>query len=388
VKTLVIGGGMAGLTYGILCAKNNLDVTICEQNARVGKKLSQTGNGKCNLCNINTYPWCFNKSAVVNAVTQSVSVLEYVEFLRSCGIFTHADSAGRMYPLSDSASNVVDCLRYTYAYYGGKVVTNTRITAVTRTQNGAFSVMDDGGNTENYDRVVLACGSGSSCTAPNLQGIVPQQYFTELAPSLVPVKVENAAKTLDGLRACAKVTLYADGKAVATEKGEVQFKDYGLSGICIFNLSAVIARNAVLGCPHNYVFGVDVAPILEQDDLTNVLQRRLDAGTPNEQLFLGILHNKLAEYVVKRSGEPVSAKNLARMAKNLQFDFAKLLDYSKSQVTAGGIDDKFVNMRTLALDNGIIALGEVLNMDGLCGGYNLYLAAASAIYAFRNRRKK
>lgn len=387
MKTLVIGGGMAGLTYGILCAQNNMDVTICEQNARVGKKLSQTGNGKCNLGNVRIHSGCFNQSAVVNAVMQAVAVEDYVEFLRGCGIFTRTDSEGRMYPLSDSASNVVDCLRHAFARFGGKTQTGVRVTAVERTASGAFSVTDDNGNTAIYDAVVLACGSGSSCVAPDLHGIVPARYFTELSPSLVPVKVANAERTLDGLRARAFVTLYADGKPLATESGEVQFKDYGLSGICIFNLSAIIARDTVAGNNRNYTFGVDVVPNLDEDALASILQDRLAANFPTEHLFLGILHNKLAECVVKRAPSP-SAQSLAFTAKNLRFQFAKLLDYSKSQVTAGGIGDKFIDARTLTLDNGIIALGEVLNADGLCGGYNLYFAAASAIYAFRNRLKK
>lgn len=378
---------MSGLTYGILCAKNNMDVTICEQNARVGKKLSQTGNGKCNLGNVRIFPGCFNQSAVVDAVTNSVKVADYVDFLRSCGIFTRTDGEGRMYPLSDSASNVVDCLRHTYAHFGGKLQTETAITSVVRTESGTFSVTNSDGAQTTYDNVVLACGSGSSCSAPNLQSIVPQQYFTKLSPSLVPVKVANVDKSLDGIRVRANVTLYADGAPVSTESGEVQFKDYGLSGICIFNLSAVIARNTVLGKTHDYVFGVDVVPCLEENDLAGVLQHRLDAGVPHEQLFLGILHNKIAECVIRRA-ERISAQNLAHTAKNLHFNFAKLLDYSKSQVTAGGIDDKFVDVSTLTLNNGIVALGEVLNADGICGGYNLYFAAASAIYAFQNRPNK
>ena len=384
VKILVIGGGMSGLTYGILCARNNLDVTVCEQNARVGKKLSQTGNGKCNLGNLRLTPDCYNTSAIATAVTQSVTLDDYLNFLISCGIYTHIDDQGRIYPITDSASAVVDCLRHTFAASGGKLQTDTQISAVTHNSGGKFTVTDTQGNAAIYDSVVLACGSGSSCLAPEIQGIVPQSYFTALLPSLVPVKVANAAKALDGIRARATVTLQADGKAIATESGEVQFKDYGLSGICIFNLSAHIARNTVLGQKHNYVFSVDLAPDFSQSQLSSILARRICNSTPTDQLFTGILRNKLAECVMERTQQP-TADNLAHTAKNLQFSFSKLLDFSKSQVTAGGIADQYVDVHTLTLKNGIVALGEVLNVDGLCGGYNLYFAAASAIYAFRHR---
>ena len=374
---------MAGLTYGILCAKNNIDVTICEQNARVGKKLSQTGNGKCNLGNLNITPDCFNQSAIARAVTQSVTVDDYKKFLYNCGIITRADESGRMYPLSDSANNVVDCFRHTFCHYGGKLQTEKQIVGVTRLSNGDFSVTDTDGNVSVYNKVVLACGSGSSCLAPNLQEIIPQNYFTKLFPSLVPVKVTNPCKMLDGIRARAKVTLCASNKPVAVESGEVQFKDYGLSGICIFNLSAHIARSYVLGQKYDYVFCVDVVPTMSERDLATVLQQRLDNGAPTEHIFLGILHNKLAEYVIS-CAQKRTAQGLAQTAKNLQFGFCKLLDFSKSQVTAGGIDEQFVDVNTLTLKSGIVALGEVLNVDGLSGGYNLYFAAASAISAFNN----
>ncbi|MCM1289056.1 MAG: aminoacetone oxidase family FAD-binding enzyme [Corallococcus sp.] len=383
MKVLVIGGGMSGLTYGILCAQNKMDVTVCEQNSRVGKKLSQTGNGKCNLGNERIFEGCFNESEIAGLITQAVSVVDYVGFLRSCGIYTHADAFGRLYPVSDSAANVVDCFRHAFAFFGGKLQTDTKVNSVMRKSDGLFSVTDDLGNVCEYDVVVLSCGSGSSCIAPDMSKIVPKRYFTRLSPSLVPVKVADAEKSLDGIRARAWVTLYADGVPVANEKGEVQFKDYGLSGICVFNLSAYIARNAVRGIAADYVFSVDVVPDFAENDLAEIIRSRLNDNFPRERLFLGILHNKLAECIVKRS-KNFSPQCIAHTAKNLQFSFSKLLDFSKSQVTAGGIDERFVDPVTLQLDNGIVVIGEVLNVDGLCGGYNLYFAAASAIYAFKN----
>ena len=120
MKTLVIGGGMAGLTYAIVALKNGIDVTLAERNNRVGKKIAMTGNGKCNIGNANVDKNCFNSSPIVQKVLDEISVEEYVQFLSSCGIYTHTDEMGRMYPLCDSASNVVDCLRHQFAKNGGK----------------------------------------------------------------------------------------------------------------------------------------------------------------------------------------------------------------------------------------------------------------------------
>lgn len=377
MKTLIIGGGMAGLTYGILAAQNG-DVTLCERNSRVGKKLSATGNGRCNLGNVNTTAAAYNKSEIVNRVLQTVNVERYVEFLHNCGIYVFADSAGRLYPLSESANGVVDCLRREFAVRGGKTLCDCEVTAVSL-KNGGYLV-NFGDKTEFFNKVVLACGSNSGVTKPHTtNGILDENYLTPVVPSLVPVKTVQTDKVLSGLRVKANVQLSADGQVVASESGEVQFRDFGLSGICIFNLSAQIARKTVLGENHRYVFSIDLVPRLTLSQLTEILQSR--KSWEKESIFYGILHNKVAQCVLKRA-QNHSAECLAQTAKALRFDFEKLLDFASSQVTAGGIDEKFVDLNTLSLPNGMIALGEILNVDGICGGYNLYFAAASAIYAW------
>ncbi len=377
MKTLVIGGGMAGLTYAIVALKNGIDVTIAERNSRVGKKIAMTGNGKCNVGNANVNADCFNDSGIARAVLSEISVDEYVKFLNSCGIFTHADEMGRLYPLCDSASNVVDCLRHQFAKNGGKLLADTNVERVT-ISNGKYLV--DG---VTYDKVVLACGSGSQAQSPILP-LVEKSWLTPTFPSLVPVRVAKMDGALNGIRAKCSVTLLADGQKVATESGEVLFKDYGLSGICIFNLSAKIARNLVVGKKHNYVFSIDLVPSMTQSQLLEILTKRETLGE-KDKLFYGILHNKLAESIAKRGK---SAYEQCQIAKNFTFNFEKLLDYTMSQVTAGGIGERFVNLKDLTLPNGIVALGEMLNVDGICGGNNLYFASASALYTFTKTERQ
>ena len=372
VKILIVGGGMSGLCYGILCARKGRDVLICEKNARVGKKISVTGNGRCNLGNQNVSERFYNDGAVVKRVLNAVSVAEYLEFLRQCGIITFTDGAGRIYPLCESAPAVAECLRYAYERAGGKTQCNCTVTDV-RKQNDGFTA-NCGGRTLYFDEVVVCCGSGSGCDSPVVdEGL--KKYFTPLVPSLVPVKVRGMDKTLNGIRQKGVVTLYSDGKPVATERGEVQFKEYGLSGICIFNLSAVIARDKVKGKVHDYKFVLDAFPDFSQSRLADVLLSR--SGWERDKLFYGLLHNKVAQHLLKICG---GADELAFAAKNMSFTCEKLLDYSMSQVTAGGVADNFVDEK-LRLPNGVRVLGEALNADGLCGGYNLFFAAASAIYA-------
>ncbi|MCM1534181.1 MAG: aminoacetone oxidase family FAD-binding enzyme [Corallococcus sp.] len=386
MKILVIGGGMSGLTYATVACKNGHDVTVAERNARVGKKIAASGNGKCNIGNANVSPKCFNKSGIVSRVLNAVSVEEYTEFLKSCGIYTFADERGRMYPLSESASNAVDCLRNQLGKYGAKIMTDSEVTGCVKTAEGYEARI----NRSKYvfDKVVLACGSRSQALETNAFGIVKQEYFTPLYPSLTPVKVDNMDGTLNGLRVKADVTLYDGAIVLGKESGEVQFKDYGLSGICIFDLSAIIARRNVLRKDGNYFFSLDLVPKISQFDLGEILYHRVKCGEERNKLFYGILHNKIGEYVLKRCKGSDNVGDFAYCAKNLRFDFSKLLDYSMSQVTAGGIDERYVDSETLTLPNGIVALGEVLNVDGVCGGNNLYFAAASALYVFTADERK
>lgn len=376
MKTLVIGGGMAGLTYAIVALKNGIDVTIAERNSRVGKKIAMTGNGKCNVGNANVDATCFNDSQIAKNVLAEISVNEYVQFLNSCGIFTHTDELGRMYPLCESASNVVDCLRHQFAKNGGKLLTEVNVEAVTM-QKGKYlfeGIL--------YDKLVLACGSGSQAPQPNLPLVKPE-WCTKTFPSLVPVRVTKMDGALNGIRAKCNVTLLADNAPVATESGEVLFKDYGLSGICIFNLSAIIARNLVAEKSHSYVFSIDLVPTLTFEQLWQIVSKR-EADGEKDKLFYGILHNKLAESIAKRAK---SAYEQCKLAKNFTFTFEKLLDFTMSQVTAGGIDERFVDT-ALTLPNGVVALGEMLNVDGICGGNNLYFASASALYIFNKSARQ
>ena len=385
MKILVIGGGMAGLTYAIVACKNGLDVTVAERNARVGKKIAATGNGKCNIGNANVSSSCYNGSPVVRRVLDEISVNEYKRFLLSCGIYTYTDAEGRMYPMSDSAANVVDCLRHQLRKFGATLWPDTEITACDKV--GDKYRVTVGTVEYEFDKVVLCCGSGSQAEKPNISNIIPNDVFTPVVPSLVPVKVRNMDGTLNGLRVRANVTLYDGDLYLGKESGEVQFKDYGLSGICILNLSALIARRLVQRKSGNYMFSVDVVPHISQWDLQEILHARIKCGE-RSKLFYGILHNRLAEHIVKRADANADAATLARTAKDLQFTFDRLLDWSKSQVTAGGVDDGYLDIDTLALQSGVVVLGELLNVDGICGGNNLYFAAASALYTFSKPQRE
>ena len=369
---VVIGGGMSGLVCAIASAKCGHKVILLEQNARVGKKISATGNGKCNIYNVNP-SGNYNDNKFVDTLLARYSVQDVVSFFNSIGIFTYTDSYGRAYPVTDNANSVVDCLRAVAARLNVDVFNQTAI-AVERTKDN-FVVTTDV-DKHSCDQVVLACGSGSQAKLPNLSNIVPSNYFTPTSPSLVPVKVANMPKILNGLRIKTTVQLLANGSQIYQTEGEVQFKDYGLSGICIFDLSAQIARNNVQEKQHNYQISLDLCPHLAHAQLQDEIERRLAQRLPTDQLFFGILHNKMAQFVT--STTPIDAQQLTQRIKNCTFKVDKLLGYEMSQVTAGGIKLDLLSP-DMQLPNGVYAVGEILNVDGNCGGYNLLFATLSAL---------
>lgn len=380
MKVLVVGAGMAGLTYSILAARRGNDVTVCERNTRVGRKVAMSGNGKCNIGNMHISASAYNAPVFVQKILDVVPVEKYLDFLRSAGIYTYADESGRLYPVTDSASSVVDVLRFEAARLGVKILTDTEIVKID--VQGKFVAETRDGQKVYRDKVIVACGSKSQADETNLAPLVGRQYLTAMSPSLTPVRVKNMNGTLNGVRNRAKVTLFADGTKVAEEHGEVQFKDYGLSGVCVFNLSAFIARDIVRGEKHEYKFVVDVVPDIEESDLTKIIAKNIACG--HEDPLVGLVKNRVADYVKKqqKTASDDLAKTYAHMVKNLTFIFDKLLDYSLSQVTAGGVNLAFVDDETLCLPNGISVLGEALDVDGQCGGFNLQFAASSALYLF------
>ncbi|MBR2974187.1 MAG: aminoacetone oxidase family FAD-binding enzyme [Clostridia bacterium] len=379
---VVIGGGMSGLVCAIASAKCGHSVILLEQNSRVGKKLSATGNGKCNLYNV-APQGCYNDNQFVQGLLARYSVDDVKQFFNSIGIFTYADSIGRAYPITDNANSVVDCLRSVASKLGVAIFNQTAL-AVRPNKDGTYAVTTNV-HTHLCNEVVLACGSGSQANLPSLSQIVPQSYFTSTSPSLVPIKISNMPKMVNGLRLKTTVKLLQDGQAVCSRDGEVQFKDYGLSGICIMDLSAHIARNHVAGRNHTYQIEMDLCPRLSEAQLIDELTNRILQGVPTSQLFYGILHNKVAELVMSFGKTEVA--NIVKLIKNCTFTVDRLLGYEMSQVTAGGIKTDLLSSN-MQLPNGVYAVGEVLNVDGNCGGYNLLFATISALCTLPQTNKE
>lgn len=378
MQIVVIGGGMSGLTAAIALAKKGNKVTLIEANKRVGKKISVTGNGRCNIYNAD-----FDESKYNDSLTAKKLAKEYPEkvknFLNEIGLITaNPDSQGRVYPITDNANSVVDCLRYAAEKQRVKIFTECKAEKIIENDKGI--VIETSTGVFSADRVVIAVGSDVGVSGYNATNLIGEKYFTKCSPSLTPIKVFNPIPQLNGARLTARITLIKNGEQVFNESGEVLFKEYGLGGIVILNMSSVIARDIVKGEHANYIVSLDLFPSYNENDLINMLNERL-INFGGEKIFCGLLQNKIAEAVVSRIKGGVTQSNIAKLAsvmKAFTFKVHSLVDKSMAQVCAGGVDEKYLNELRL-LNSNIYLTGEVINVDGTCGGYNLYFACASGL---------
>ena len=378
MQIVVIGGGMSGLTAAIALAKKGNKVTLIEANKRVGKKISVTGNGRCNIYNAD-----FDENKYNDSITAKKLAKEYPEkvkdFLNEIGLITASpDNQGRVYPITENANSVVDCLRYAAEKHKVKIITECKAEKITENDKGVL--VETATEKYNADRVVIAVGSDVGVSGYNAENLIGEKYFTKRSPSLTPIKVFNPIPQLNGSRLTARVTLIKNGEQVFNESGEVMFKEYGLGGIVILNMSSVIARDIVKGEHANYIVSLDLLPNYDEKELEKLLNERLN-NFGGEKIFCGLLQNKIAEAVLSRVKGEIKQSNIAKLAsvmKAFTFKVHSLVDKSMAQVCAGGVDEKYLN--ELRLLNGKIYLtGEVINVDGMCGGYNLYFACASGL---------
>ena len=362
-KIAIIGGGASALVASIFASKNN-DVTIFCENS-LGKKLLVTGNGRCNLTNMGGFDVAYNTD--VKSYLSRFNNLDTIEFFNSLGLEVYHDDEGRVYPLSNSAQSVVDVLNTKIQKLGVKVQKED----VFDVKIGKKILIN---NNFEFDKVIVA--SGSEASALDLFNV----EYKKFSPSLVALVTKQNTKRLSGIRLSdVKVTLKIDGKEYV-EYGEVLFKDNGLSGICIFNLSSYLARRG----EYNGKIVIDMLPKQTINETTKMLTNRTRLGYKTFGEFMqGLFNNQVNKFVLWQSGLEESdsltqekIEILAKTIKSLSFDIVD--NYGNNQVKSGGIslDDLTQNLEHKNL-HGVYFVGELCDVDGLCGGYNLQWAFAS-----------
>ncbi len=389
----VIGGGASGLAAAISAARTKPDakIVILERLSRVGKKLLATGNGRCNYTNRNINQNCYYGSC--NKIYNSIENIDIEEFFRTLGVFGYADEEGRVYPLSNNASSILDGLRLRISQYGNiDVICDFNVTSIKKEKGFRISSEND----YIFARNVIMAGGGMSQPSLGSDGSILRLLknmgigISALSPALTSFKVNpETVRSLKGVRAAANVALYSDKEILGAEKGEIQFSDGVISGICVFNLSCLCTNRK------NLSLSIDFLPHINFTELADILKNiqlsRKDASL--EDFLSGILHKRIGMFILKSVTdkaltEKVSVlseselKKIASKIKNSVYSIKGLSGFEKSQVTAGGvvmseIDDRLCSKKI----KGLYLCGELLDITGKCGGYNLAFAFASGILA-------
>ena len=399
MELAIIGGGASGLMATVTAAEGGHTVTLLERQARVGRKLLSTGNGRCNLSNIRLSLENYHGTdpAFARPALEAFPPAAALAFFRSLGLLTVTESSGRVYPFSDQAGSVVDVLRFAAEARGVRMCTGTEVSAIER-RGGRFHLLLPGGERLTAERVIVCCGGlaggklGGSQSGYTLLAALGHRR-TRLCPALVQLKTDTAyVRALKGVRADARVRLEECGAPLAESAGEVQFTEYGLSGPAVFEVSraAASAAGAVTA-------RLNLLRDMPQGELIAALEARVRdfPALTLENLLTGLLHNRLGRTVLRYAGyalnDPVSAlrtadcRRIAAAIQEFTLTVTGTQGFDAAQVTAGGISTAEFDPMTLQsrLTPGAYAAGEVLDIDGDCGGYNLQWAWASGRLAGR-----
>lgn len=373
----IVGGGAAGLACAVTLKQlnSNLSVIIVEAGERLGKKIAATGNGQGNLSNADMTAKHYHGGcaylAKILCEDKAVNPLTLFDFL------TVTDKVGRRYPAGKQASAISDSLIKRLSSLGVKVLCGCPVVSIGKNLNITLK----NGTSLKAKQVLLATGGkaqkqfltdGSAYSLATSLG----HSLTPLYPSLVQLKCAGGFKQLKGIRSECRVTvLNSNGKKIATTEGDVIFTDYGLSGNAVFYASAYCTGQK------GVTLSIEFLPEADKEEIVKIIKMRQSSGYTENELLGGTLHNALGREIIKRCKNK-SAEGIAEMVKNFPVTVEGSLGFDYAQVTKGGIPSSEIteNLESKIV-NGLYFAGEILDVDGDCGGYNLHFAFASGMYA-------
>lgn len=402
----VIGGGASGLLAAIAAkieGGSHCRVVILERNERVGRKILSTGNGRCNLGNTVIQRENYGGSMIEKAFSIFEQAPKIEAYFRQMGLICRQEEH-RLYPYSNHASAVLDVLRLQLETLQIDVICNCQITSIAPIKN-RFCLQSD---MHSYlaEKVIFSCGGyaapalGTDGSAFSILKALHIHYNT-CTPALCFLKTEpERVRALKGIRLFSQVALYRNGKLLKTERGEVQFTEQALSGICIFNLSANcnLERNHVA-----YEVVLDLLPDWSLERVQSLLWElyALRCELPIEELLTGILQKRVCLQILKQCGifqkqqRLVSScsvseiEQIASFLKKWRFPITGKGDWKAAQVTCGGIASEEVHSTLESIKyKGLYFTGEALDLHGDCGGYNLNWAWTSGWWAGTHAAKE
>lgn len=398
---VVIGAGASGMMAAITAARENKKVCILEKLDKVGKKLLATGNGKCNFTNANMHVKCFGgDEAFIKNVLEQFSVEDCLEFFHSIGIYPK-NKNGYYYPNSEQAASVTNALLYELERLGVKVFYESIVIEITANTDEVCVWTDNGCIIAK--KLVIATGL---LAAPKLGSdgslfdVIKSlgHRFAPILPALCGFYCKGMKfKQVSGVRAHGTVAAYIDGKKVSEDTGEIQFTDYGLSGIPVFQISRDLSKG--LYAKRKVEIKLNLLPQFKKEELIDEInyRRSIGASIPITALLNGLVNQKLADMIFEKAGidkqlyaSSISVNEMFKIADLLQditVTVTNYRDFEFAQVCTGGIPTSDIDHRTLESKfvPNVHFAGELLDVDGICGGYNLHFAWATGYIAGREK---
>ncbi len=377
---IIVGGGAAGLACAVSLLKGGKNLKICLVDAgeRFGKKLAATGNGQGNISNTDMTAAHFHGGNI--SVAEKIACADAYDGAKLFGCVFGADDRGRIYPAGRQASALVDSLLHSLR--GAECVTGVKISKIIK-ENGGFAVYEDKRLVGEAKFVALCTGGkaqkqfktdGSAYALATSFG----HTLTPLYPSLVQLNTDTKyLKTLKGIRADCIVTASRNAKTLAKARGDVIFTDYGVSGNAVFSVSSYITDK------QNVTLSLEFLPDFSAAQIEQSIAAQKAAGREDSELLSGTLHNQIGRAVIKRAGT-AAPREIVKALKNFTLEVCGNLGFDYAQVTKGGINMcEVTDVLESRLARNLFFAGEILDVDGDCGGYNLQWAFTSGMTVAR-----
>lgn len=403
-EVIIVGGGASGMMAAITAARQGAAVTILERNPRIGKKVLATGNGRCNFTNINADVSCFhgaNPQFAVGALSQ-FGVKDTLAFFEKIGIAPKVEDFGKVFPMSDQASSILDVLMYELKELGVNIICDAFVKNILK-KNGKFEIKTEADSIFHGDSVVIAAGgkampsSGSDGNGFELAGKLGH-IITEIFPGLVQLKLEGGFfKQIQGVKFVGTAAIIQNGKSVVQDRGDILFGDYGVSGPPILQISRKAGE--LIRKEQEVILKLTILDMISQGDLEKLMVERFKNSLNKTVEFslVGLVNKRLIPVLLKEAGvrdlkcpapnlAETDRKKITKILTDWRFKVKGTKSWPSAQVTAGGVDTKEINpdsMESKRVKNLFFA-GEIIDIDGQCGGFNLQWAWSSGFVAGRN----
>jgi predicted Rossmann fold flavoprotein len=387
-STAVIGGGAAGICAAISKARLGEPVIICEKMAQIGKKILASGDGRCNLLNDDLNESYYNPKAqdLVKSIFDKFDKFKILKFFKELGLETYSKE-GRIFPVTNQAASVLKVLEMEIERLSIPIEFGFDCSGLSFSKNGILVLSKAGKNVE-CQRVIIT-GGGKAYPSSGSDGSIYDMVIKlghtiiEPVPVMVPIVVkDNLCSSLQGQKIFATARSIVEGEASERAEGELLFTKYGLSGTCILDVSEAISVALNRDRKSKVLVSIDMVPFMNKDQLKNEFENRLSNNFPADAMLIGILPNKMSvalKGLFMKNDLDIAVNAL----KDWRFKVTGTRDWSQAEFTSGGISIEEIKTGTLEskLRHGVYFAGEIIDVNGKRGGYNLGWAWASGFVA-------